>query len=326
MCLILVRDPDVSLDYNAIKRAVLNNPHGFGYVIPDRGKLEIRRFFNEKGTDPDDVYEVLDEYMDKRIFLHLRYATAGNKDKNNVHPFPALQQRKHGMQAWLMHNGTLNEFSNHKSNMSDTFHFTETIVTPLLQRAMAYAGKKGCVQDPFVNTVIRKFAGWSKFVLVDNYGNYSIIGDGSQKKGYWASNDYSFEPDHREPETKSYVYKHTPKVVDADYEEIYKYRAESAYPFRNDTTTTTTKTESTALVSSTPTVGSTSPTVAWPPEEPLELEQRTRFVEHLGLQSLQDMFTLTEEDLYELIVEYPELMAVGFRDLLLENRRLSQKG
>lgn len=329
MCLILVRDPNVQLDFEHIKHAALNNPHGWGYIIPDRGHLEIRRFFNAKGTDPEEVYNVLDENIDKRLFLHLRYATAGSRDKNNVHPFPVLQKRKHGMQAWLMHNGTLNDFSSHKSRMSDTYHFTEEVVRPLLERSMALRGKTKCINDPFVNKIIEKYSGWSKFLLVDNYGNYQTIGGGTQKEGYWVSNDYSFQKSYREEKTesKSYSYpstcssKHAPTSyppIDTEYEDIYRNRVKSGDPFRTTTDSSTKQV---------PSYIETSPGVfeakkdnndAWPPEEPLELAEKTKFYELLGLNSLLDLRSFSESDLLDLINEYPDVMAVCVRDLIVE--------
>lgn len=347
MCLILVREPEVTLDYDKIKNACLNNPDGWGYVIPDRGKLEVRRFFSSKGNDPDEVYDVLDTHLDKRVFLHLRFCTAGDRNKANVHPFPVLQQRKHGMQAWLMHNGTVSEYK--QSKMSDTFHFTSEVVSPLLQRVMSYTGKKGAITDPFVGQVIKKFAGgWSKFVLIDQYGGYQIIGDSDasgEMEGYWASNDYSFRPSYRttKSETKEtpkpyqYSYNHNTKkyereedfghgypnygapwygnnygkvdkyedATDAEYEDV-AVGDERADPFAHPalgTQDTSTK----AL-----------PPPAKEPQEVLDLTPRTKFLEIMGMESLQELTALEYKDVLDMINELPETMAVLMMDLIWE--------
>lgn len=337
MCLILVRKPEVQLDYEKIKNACLNNPHGWGYIIPDRGKLEIRRFFNPKGNDPDQVYDVLDSNLDKQIFLHLRFCTAGEKNKANVHPFPALQSRRDGMQVWLMHNGTVNEYKPVGSSESDTYHFTQKVVSPLLKRVMSYTGKKMLLHDPFIDTVITKFANnWSKWVLVDQYGNYRIIGESDakeQEEGYWVSNDYSFRSSYRTPAktqtSSSYNYGGSWKnfnsypnygapyygntdIEDAEYEDIDKKpRSQCAVPFSASSTTTNQPT-------STSQVPSTTQTNPNPQEEkePLELEDKTKFLELLGMNSLFDLTSLTEADLLDMVSEYPEIMAVCIRDLL----------
>lgn len=314
MCLILIREPDVLLDFEDIKRACLNNPHGWGYVIPDRGKLEIRRFYDPKGTDPEEVYTVLDDFMDKQVYLHLRWATHGSRSKANVHPFPALTERKDGMQVWVMHNGTLNSYSR-KGERSDTYHFTDEVITPLLRRFRPALGENLLI-DPFVTQVIEKFsAGWSKFVLIDNYGNHSIIGSGGvQKDGYWLSNEYSFKPEYRTP-TNYTPYKHTPssyqdnyssrsQVQTAEYEEV----DSSDNPFRNTNPTDGTgQSTKTALIEA-----------AWADEEPLEVAAKTQFHETLGLQNLRDLCALSEEDILDMVNEFPEVMAVLIRDLLFE--------
>jgi hypothetical protein len=306
MCLILVRDPKVELDFEDIKHAVINNPDGWGYVIPDRGKLEVRRFFDPKGTDPEEVAHVLEDAIDHKVFLHLRFCTAGERSKENVHPFPALQQRKHGMQVWVMHNGTVSEYKNTKTNLSDTYHFTEQLITPLLQRVMAFTGKKACIKDPLVEAVIDKFSGWSKFVLIDSYGNHQIIGNGVQRPGYWMSNDYSFRPSYRKTDvatTTTYYGSNwggafndnkpdkAESVVDVEYEEV---------------------ADTTENPSITPASGQASST-----EAPFNLEERVKFRELLGFKNLKELCTLSEPEILDLVNEFPEVMTVLIQDLLL---------
>jgi hypothetical protein len=349
MCLILAREPKVELPYENVKHAVLNNPDGWGYIIPDRGKLEIRRHFNPKGTDPDDVYGVLEDNPDSHVFLHLRFCTAGSKNKDNVHPFPALTQRKDGMQVWLMHNGTVNEFKPAaKDHFSDTYHFTDKVVTPLLRRVVGFTGKKALLQDPFVNQVIEKFANnWSKFLLVDNYGNFTTVGEGVQKEGYWLSNEYSFTPRYREPvkkntyyhggaeysyedwppkKTYSYPTANAPKpalaapapapqpdIEDVEYEEVAKDLASPSPfgPLGGDGEATASSTEK-----------DQPPVPTWPDEKKLELVERAKFHEMLGLESYHDLKSLNEQDILDMVTEYPEVMTVLIQDLIweLDNR------
>ena len=144
MCLILVRDANVELPYEQVCTAVRNNPDGWGYVIPDRGDMEIRRFYNGENTDPDDVARFLDDNINQKIYLHLRYATAGAKSKANVHPFPVLTKRKHGTQVMAMHNGTYSDYRPNKgSQKSDTAIFVEEVLTPILARFAKNNSKKG---------------------------------------------------------------------------------------------------------------------------------------------------------------------------------------
>jgi hypothetical protein len=322
MCLILIREPNVNLPYDSLKNAVTNNPHGWGYVIPDRGKLEIRRHFDEKGTDPEEVMDVLENYMDKRIFLHLRFCTAGDRSKHNVHPFPALSKRKDGMQVWVMHNGTMSAYRKAQSTYSDTFHFTNEVINPLLKRVMNYTGKTGLLKDPFVGTVLEKFIdGWSKFVLVDNYGNYTTVGDGVQQPGYWLSNDYSFKPEYRKPavttttpKTFSYKpgHKTTQNVIDAEYEDVYKGRCMPPFSTSTDNICTNDNKEKLS--------NQVTPLKVSEPQAPLDLEDRVKFSELLGLQSIDDLYGLTESDILDLVTEYPEVMTVLIQDLLYERK------
>jgi predicted glutamine amidotransferase len=337
MCLILVRDPGVQLPFENVKHAVLNNPHGWGYIIPDRGKLEIRRHFDPKGTNPDDVYKVLDSNLEQRVFLHLRYCTAGDRSKLNVHPFPALSQRKDGMQVWVMHNGTVQEFkSGNKDSYSDTYHFTNKVINPLLKRVMAYTGKKAVLKDPFVAEVIERFANnWSKWTLIDNYGNFMCAGsDWVEKEGYLLSNEYSFKPSYREPVKSTAVstYNHgyptynarnhnrQPDVEDAVWEDC----TVPGYPFRGDTTATAHSISEAKKNDDRQSPLDNATTVLEAPKS-LNLESRLTFLELLGMKSLDELGEITEDQLHELVTEYPEVICVLIQDLLLEREELKAK-
>jgi hypothetical protein len=325
MCLILIRDPGVEVNFDDIKNTCENNPHGWGYVIPDRGKLEIRRYFNPNGNDPDEAYRVLDEARDQQVFMHFRFCTHGDRNKANVHPFPALQKRKDGMQVWVMHNGTVQGFKE-KGNMSDTYHFTDKLIAPLLRRFMKYTGKQRLLNDPMLPPIIEKFAGgWSKFVLIDEYGNYQIIGDGTEHKpGLWLSNDYSFKAKYRYPEKKetkactvwedkdddygTYRYGHGyPNYVGDSKSWIDDYNKEKEEakvqpPFTADSS----KAGTTSCIEKSEVA-----------EDPIDLETAETFCDVLGFRDIKEVVLLSEAQIFELITEYPEHMVLLVRDLAL---------
>jgi hypothetical protein len=339
MCLILIRDPEVTINYDNIEAAAENNPHGWGYVIPDRGKLEIRRFYDKKGTNPDDIMRVIEDNASQQLFLHLRYCTHGEQSKANVHPFPALQKRKDGMQVWVMHNGTVGGFKE-AGNMSDTYHFTQKLISPLLRRFMKYTGKQRLIHDAMLSDIIEKYAGgWSKFVLIDEYGNHQIIGDGSTPKpGLWLSNEYSFKPKYRYPtkkdddkdDYKGYGYSSnygkvwtnddvTQEKKEEEYAEFWPDTGGfTSYtpPFPSEPSTSTGGEKSLALVTDVSAVPQPKHEVVL--DDPIELEPKETFTEVMGFDDIRELGLLTEDQLFELITEYPEHCVLLIRDLLVE--------
>jgi hypothetical protein len=342
MCLILIRDPEVVIDFANIEAAAENNPHGWGYVIPDRGKLEIRRHYDKKGNDPDAIMRVVEDNKDKQLFLHLRYCTHGDQNKANVHPFPAMQRRKDGMQVWVMHNGTVGGFKE-AGAMSDTFHFTQKLINPLLKRFVKFTGKQRLLQDPMLADIIEKYAGgWSKFVLIDEYGNHRIIGDGhTPKDGLWISNEYSFKPKYRYPtpakkwdddddkdDYKAFGY--SSRYSD-NYGAVVKTQAEKEEEYAEFWPSTTEVYEppfprecstdghgATNGHATTVTKGSLIPVKDPELHDPIDLEARESFCEVLNLKDIRELGFLSEDDLFELVTEFPEHIVLCIRDLLLE--------
>lgn len=306
MCLIVVREPNIELPFDRLETAVKNNPDGWGYVIPDRGQMEIRRFYSGEDTDPDKVAKFLEDNKEQKVYLHLRYATAGAKSKENVHPFPVLTKRKHGAQIMVMHNGT---YSNYKPEAggtdSDTKRFTEQVLTPILNRFAKNCSKKTLLIDPVVAQVLEKFnEGWSRLVLMDAYGNDLKLGEGTQQEGYWVSNDYSFNVNHRKPTVFTSPTGYMPPT-----------QVKSYHPVRNITPSKSKAiTTPTTYVSVKPTSAQAQPVV--PDEHSLTTEGCQSFLDSYGLDSFKDFMQLTTDDYEELCYDHPELMARCVRDLL----------
>lgn len=318
MCLILVRDPKVDLPFNKVQTAVMNNPDGWGYVIPDRGQMEIRRFYSGKNTDPETVAKFLEDNKNQKVYLHLRYATAGTKSKENVHPFPVLTKRKHGVQVMVMHNGTYSAYKKPNQVQNDTRLFTEAVLTPILHRFSKNCSKKTLLQDPVVAQVLKKFnEGWSRLVLIDPYGNDLKLGEGHQEDGYWTSNDYSFKEDHRKP------------VITPSEQPDRFYTGYTTWDANSKTTTykpwpPKKPTPPAVINSHNITPKETKPLTSTSAEaapvlkdtDILSTDEAQTFLEAYGMESWDDFMALTVDDYEELCMDHPELMARCIQDLM----------
>lgn len=213
MCLITYRPKGVVLDKDDFMSAVKNNPHGYGFCIPmGDGSLFTQKKVAET-TDGEALYDLLHgEFKDEDVLLHLRYTTAGETTLRNAHPFPVLEQSRHGVDVRLMHNGTLSDYkpginADNKWE-SDTRVFTRTFVRPLMDRMAKAIGYENLMEDVLTQhlvdsqltsmSVVAMIDGMGRLMLVNEKGNNGFWND----DGCWFSNKYSHNPDYRYPTKK----------------------------------------------------------------------------------------------------------------------------
>lgn len=184
MCNIAVLSAGVSIPYEKIFNVTNNNPHGYGLILKDKEhkKLEVIRKCHEKGNDPKEIFDLLEDNKDVERYLHVRYRTEGPIDLNNAHPFSAYNSNSR--QIHFMHNGTLTDFKTKISttyekgvkietvegdqNISDSKNFNDNFLAPLL---LNYSGEngRGDIHDPVFQMIIDKFWSYnSKGLLICN--------------------------------------------------------------------------------------------------------------------------------------------------------------
>lgn len=156
MCAIIYLPAGKSLLKTHLTNCVYNNAHGFGIVTNVDGQLDVFRHFDEKGNDPELVEEELKKRENLDRYLHLRYATVGDKDLKNTHPF-TVYEGPDNHKIVFMHNGSIYEFkSKDDTSISDTRAFAEKFLTPFLQK---FHGDNGVadIEDNMMDFVLSKF-------------------------------------------------------------------------------------------------------------------------------------------------------------------------
>jgi predicted glutamine amidotransferase len=202
MCVIINKDPGIELPFAKIQSACHVNSDGWGMSVIDRGKMETIKDYDSRGNDPDTIAKFLETAKDQRVFLHLRFVTAGAKDKDNCHPFESLDYKKHGFGVNFMHNGTVYAFKEQNNDRSDSFMINQKLVAPMVEAFFHKCGED-VLTDPTLQMVLKNYCNSSScFTLYDSKGNWLVIDEkkqGKQFEGYWASNEYSFDSMHRTP-------------------------------------------------------------------------------------------------------------------------------
>lgn len=190
MCIIIVKKKGVDLPSRAVlKQCYKNNPDGCGFMYHNEDKVIIDKGYKSF----ENFYEKL-RSVDKKIHLknqscvlHFRIATAGKKDKGNCHPFP-ISDDKNKLKATFLetdigiaHNGTIVDFVEKNSNLSDTMWFIIEFLFPF------YYYDEDFVQNEKMQNIIENTTN-SKFAFLDNNGNIYLIGNFIEENGLMFSN------------------------------------------------------------------------------------------------------------------------------------------
>lgn len=204
MCVIIDKKAGFAIPEEKLISARQVNPHGFGIVVPNDGRLVTRKILNP--TD-EEIIKIINEFKEFPAKIHFRYKTQGTITEDNLHPFQILNKDDHGIDLIMMHNGTLYDFNpKGKDNRSDSRIFAEDFVRPFFER-METIGYENILNDPFVKQVLDKFvSASSKVLFTDSEDNTLIINkaSGAEHDFGWSSNTYSFDSTHREKKATTY--------------------------------------------------------------------------------------------------------------------------
>jgi hypothetical protein len=294
-----------------------------GLAVVDRGKMELRKYFDPKGNDPEVVAKFLEDAKKQDVYIHLRYRTRGARDKENVHPFGILKNAKHGIDIQFMHNGTLTDFGN--ATDCDSKDFVKSILTPVSERFIKSIDPGQLLHDPVYTAILDKYAGkGSVFLLFDNLGNHRIVNydNGKDFTGWWASNEYSFNRSHRSPVSntsddfyyrgKGYNnrvqdYSQPPKktVSLAEVPKADKKKENPQPPFNDEVPFNTEAANDKKGTEKKQLLGPTLPS-------------RERFIDVAKIKTLSEVCALSSDDIKDMVDDYPEEATLLILDLLKE--------
>jgi len=182
MCLLITQKATSPLlDDEQIADFYWYNSDGIGVMYSDGEKLHIKKALPKDSAQAIDFWR---ENVDgKDCAIHLRMRTHGDVSLENCHPYEVLPG------LWLMHNGVLQIGNEGDKTKSDTWHYIERYLRPLLN------GSVDLAFDPAFIEIISDHIGISnKFVMMDWSGrvahfNYEL---GVEWNERWMSNRYAW--------------------------------------------------------------------------------------------------------------------------------------
>jgi hypothetical protein len=175
MCLAIYKPAGKSIPTEHLEEGFLSNPHGAGFSYAINGELHSQKGFF-KFNNFLKAYEKA-VTKDAVALVHFRYATHGEQNEFNCHPWPAC-----GGEYSVIHNGILNIQSTKEK--SDTGHFVDEVLTPMLEKVAS-------PDDPALRFLVESTIGsGNKILVMDVAGKVTIYNEksGTWDEGIWYSN------------------------------------------------------------------------------------------------------------------------------------------
>lgn len=163
------------------------NSDGVGVMRSENNELIVEKILPKNASEFIEFYH--NHIAGQDCAFHLRMKTHGHIDLSNCHPYMILNQSEHGRDLWMMHNGILHTGNSADLTMSDTFHYINDYLKPILAKNPDFA-----FTTQFAELIGDHISTSNKFVLMDNLGNQQIVNqsEGYYWAGLWLSNTYAW--------------------------------------------------------------------------------------------------------------------------------------
>lgn len=187
MCLLVSQPATTKFDDAFIKGVYNLNSDGLGVMYAEDSSLFIRRIVP---TTEEEFVKFFRENVEGRACAwHARMKTHGHIDLTNCHPYQVISAEE-GYPLYLAHNGVLHTGNNKDKSKSDTWHFIQDYLRPMLLKNPEFF-----MTEAFSDLIGDFIGTGNKFILMDAYGNTVTINEdqGVQHKGAWLSNTYAWD-------------------------------------------------------------------------------------------------------------------------------------
>lgn len=184
MCIIIHRPAGATIPVENLKNCMERNGDGWGIMYFDQDTGQIVQKKAQKMAKFLPYYESLEG---REIAIHMRRKTHGDINPAMAHPFKVLSRKRHGKDMFLMHNGVIRKAPEFDKKKSDTWHFIEHQLRPLLEV------DQSLIDHDVFNAMVEDWIGESKLLTLDSDGKFRFHNKekGADLFGCWFSNTYS---------------------------------------------------------------------------------------------------------------------------------------
>lgn len=182
MCILIHHPKDSCFRSEQLQDFYSKNPDGFGAIVKAGDEVMIYKMVGPF-KDVEDLY--FDKVACHEAIIHFRMKTHGDIDLDNCHPYEVVP----GLH--MAHNGVLSTGNAANPKMSDTWHYINDYLKPLIQ---AYPDI--LEQEAFRNMIGDQIGSNNRFAFMNHLGDIHIINkhSGVEHEGIWYSNTYAWTP------------------------------------------------------------------------------------------------------------------------------------
>ena len=194
MCIIIAKNKIGRIPTESeLRNSFEYNGDGAGFMYVDHGKVIIDKGYMNIDSFLKHYRSLLVKYNDfknKCLVIHCRIGTSGKNDKGNTHPYPitdnvkALKSRHLFREnIGIAHNGIIHGYGT-ATGLNDTQEYISKYLYPLYYHYRDFYKNKDMLYQI-------KLATSSKFVILDKTDTLYFIGDFTEDKGlYFSNNSY----------------------------------------------------------------------------------------------------------------------------------------
>jgi hypothetical protein len=160
----------------------ISNPDGFGAIVNNAHGVQV---IKHVGTLEEVQKLYRDHVMGYDAVIHMRWRTHGDINLDNCHPYEVVPG------IWMSHNGVLSTGNAADATRSDTWHYIQNYLRPLLLE------NPSLIHVPAFQAYIGSHIGYSnKFGFMTEDGRSIIVNrsSGIEHDGVWFSNTYAWTP------------------------------------------------------------------------------------------------------------------------------------
>jgi hypothetical protein len=190
MCIIIVGKPEDITDKILLK-AYNGNKDGFGLMYSKNNKIITEKFLPKKFKS---VLKCFNKHAKNtnQIALHFRFATTGDKNNFNSHPFCILNKKLgDNFDLYLMHNSPLLPAPILDNKKSDTYFFSRYILKPIVKNKPDLIFNESFIKS--LNKIINSETNSRVLLLNSLNNNFEFLGDWSEYKNLKVSQTYSIQ-------------------------------------------------------------------------------------------------------------------------------------
>ena len=225
MCIIIVGKPEHITD-KILLRAYNGNKDGFGLMYSKNNKIITEKFLPKKFKS---VLKCFNKHAKNtnQIALHFRFATQGEKNNFNSHPFCILNKKLgDNFDLFLMHNSPLLPAPILDNKKSDTYFFSRYILKPIIKNKPDLIFNESFIKS--LNKIINAETNSRVLLLNSLNNNFEFLGDWSEYKNLKVSQTYSIQ----DYENSTVSYSRNSNFNDYNFK---SYNSNNYYDFNSNT-------------------------------------------------------------------------------------------